>query len=68
MNYFLSAPARRRDGFIPVGQEEDESWRGEGEGVSLGSRQGPRLGAANRTHAAAMVSRADLALPSFPKP
>ena len=31
MNYFLNTSARRRDGFIPVGQEEDELWRGEGE-------------------------------------
>ena len=67
MNYFLNAPARRRDGFIPVGQGEDESWRDEVEGVSLGCWQGPWPGAPRCPHASAVVSRVDLTLQCFPE-
>lgn len=65
MKDFLSAPARKRDGFISVGEEEDESWRDEGEGVSLGSGQGPWPGSAHHPGAPAVVSSVDLALPCF---
>lgn len=67
MNYFLNAPARRRDGFIPVGQEEDESWRHEGEEVFLGYWQCPWPGAACCPHAPAMVSHVDLTPLYFPE-
>lgn len=41
MNYFLNTSARRRDGFIPVGQEENESWRDEGERVDPWRKKRP---------------------------